>query len=239
MNLQTFTPATWQNPHNKLLDKWQLGDITREDLLEWAMWLDTFNENLPIEQSELIALIFDETDDFLFIKQAKNLLLSLCQQLNFALPSYDFADSRYGIAMTDNFYQRLLSFVDDKQLFYIANLDHGYDADNHYYALKKVIFEQNGKFDYQKQKTWFPHEVVSLGHWHCNKNFEIAYVLCNCLLARNILMDNNIFDDFSDFEIDDNLNFPLTDIIYHHIDYAKRLQFAHANLPSFYHWKNL
>lgn len=228
-----FQPIAWQTPHKKMLDKWQLGDISRDDLLDWAMWLDTLSKKSSSKQTELIGLICDETDDFLLIKQASILFNHLCEQYQLTKPNYTFADNRYGIDITENFYQQLLPMIDDNQLKYIAKIDYGNEFDEHYIALKKLIVEQNGKILYDKQQSWVPHEVLSLSHRYCDKSYEIAYVFANVILARNMLMHNNIFDDFSDFDIVPDLPQPLYDIIHYHIHYAKRLEWA-KSYSSFY-----
>lgn len=243
--MQNFQPHTWQTIHTKMLDKWQLGDITQDDLLEWALWLDSVAQDIPMtalrERDELIALIFDEEDEFLLIKKAKILLLAICEQLNLDKPRYDFADDNYGLTITEPYYQQLLPMITDEDLVYISKLDYGIDSDEHYKALKKTIYEQNGKINYEKQHTWFPHEVLSLGHWYCEDNFEIAYALCNCLLARNMLMNNNLFgnDDFEDFSIAKNLIEPLAPIVYYHINYASRLNFSIYHSSLYCSYKNL
>lgn len=231
--MNDFQPICWENPHEKMLDKWQLGDISRDDLLDWVMWLDTLSEQSSPEKTELIALICDENDDFLLIKQINSLLNNLCEYYQLNQPNYTFADNRYGIDITENFYQQLLPMLDDNQLKYIAKIDYGKDFDEHYVALKNLIVEQNGKILYDKNQSWIPYEVLSLSHFYCDKNYETAYVFANVILARNILMHNNIFDDFSEFEIVPDLPQPLHDIIHYHIHYAKRLEGA-KSYSSFY-----
>lgn len=100
-----FQPIAWQNPHKKMLDKWQLGDISRDDVLDWAMWLDTLSKKSSPKQTELIALICDENDNFLLIKQINILLNHLCEYYQLNQPNYTFVDNRYGIDITEKFYQ--------------------------------------------------------------------------------------------------------------------------------------
>lgn len=231
----SFELVTWQNPHDKFLDKWQLGDINRDDILDWAMWLDTLS--IKNDKPQLLtALLFDEDDDMLLIRQIKNLVHEMCENFNLPKPQYDFADSRYGIEITNPYFQKLLSMLNEEQLLFIAKLDYEHDVEKHLNALIQVVYEQAGIIDFDQQKFWHPHEVLSLGHYAPKQNFEIAYVLCNCILARTALAEYSLFDDFREFVFDDDLSPQLNEIINYHGWYAKRLQTAQHE--SSLYWVN-
>lgn len=51
--------------------------------------------------------------------------------------------------------------ITDEEMNFIAHLDYGCSKDEHFQALKKVIFEQKGICN--KDQSWYPAEVYELG----------------------------------------------------------------------------
>lgn len=72
----------------------------------------------------------------------------------------------------------------DDELRFIAGLDYGIDSDQHYVALRKVIFSQSCCFNEEQQ--WHPYEVVELGaHW-LQHGHEREFAICTLLVISAV-----------------------------------------------------
>lgn len=80
--------------------------------------------------------------------------------------------------------QEIVSFLQSitiAELGYISQADYGWKAEQHYAALKQIIFEQNCRVD--ESQSWYPGEVVNLCSHNPQAEFIRAYVMCLLLMA--------------------------------------------------------
>lgn len=87
----------------------------------------------------------------------------------------------------------LISTITESELLYIAGLDYGSDLEQHYKALRSVIFEQDGEF--REGQAWFPYEVVELGKNSPQPSHEREFVICTLLVINAV---KSRFDTWSD-----------------------------------------
>ncbi|MCZ8292785.1 MAG: hypothetical protein O9312_04645 [Hylemonella sp.] len=74
----------------------------------------------------------------------------------------------------------LLSTVKREELEFIATLDYGQSADEHFAALKSLVFERECNF--KDGEYWYPYEVIELGSNSVQPGREREFVIC-CLLV--------------------------------------------------------
>lgn len=80
--------------------------------------------------------------------------------------------------------QEIITFLQSitiAELGYISQADYGSRADQHYNALRQIIFEQNCRVD--ESQNWFPGEVVNLSSYNDQAELIRAYVMCLLLIA--------------------------------------------------------
>ncbi|MBK9586749.1 MAG: NAD(P)H-hydrate epimerase [Alphaproteobacteria bacterium] len=80
--------------------------------------------------------------------------------------------------------QEIVTFLQSitiAELGYISQADYGWKAEQHYEALKQIIFEQNCRVD--ESQNWYPGEVVNLCSCDSKTIFIRAYVMCLLLIS--------------------------------------------------------
>lgn len=76
---------------------------------------------------------------------------------------------------------KFLQSITIAELGYISQADYGWRAEQHYAALKQIIFEQNCRWD--EGQSWYPGEVVSLTSNVYEEEYGRAYVMCLLLIS--------------------------------------------------------
>ncbi len=89
---------------------------------------------------------------------------------------------------------KFLQSITIAELGYIAQADYGWKADQHYAALKQIIFEQNCRVD--ESQSLYPGEVVYLRSLVYEKEYARAYVMCLLLLVYSGSNYWLLHDDF-------------------------------------------
>ena len=83
--------------------------------------------------------------------------------------------------------QEIVSFLQSitvAELGYISQADHDWKADQHYDALKQVLFEQNCRGD--RSQNWYPGEVVELCSTTLRPHHVREYVISNLLVLYGV-----------------------------------------------------
>jgi len=75
--------------------------------------------------------------------------------------------------------------ITEDELRFIANLDYGCGKEEHFHALKKVVFEQNGICN--NTQFWYPAEVYELGSTSLQTGHEREFTICTLLVILNAL----------------------------------------------------
>ena len=87
----------------------------------------------------------------------------------------------------------LQSLTNDEREF-IAGLDYGNDAEQHRYALDKVI-ASSGIVDFESHGYWYPYEVIELGKKWLQEGHEREYAACLGIVLKNIETGNDQSND--------------------------------------------
>lgn len=88
----------------------------------------------------------------------------------------------------------LLTASED-ELWFIAGLDYGQDQEQHFFALKELIFKRHGSL--LSTNTWLPYEVIELGANSASIGHEREFVICSLLVIHNV---TNGFDTWTELE---------------------------------------
>src|ERR1700741_4297330 len=79
---------------------------------------------------------------------------------------------------------KTIASVTESELTFIASLDYGVRADEHFAALKRVIYEQGGLP--RADQYWFPYEVIELGAHHLEPSHEREFAICTFLVIAAV-----------------------------------------------------
>jgi hypothetical protein len=92
----------------------------------------------------------------------------------------------------------------EQELWFIAGLDYGQGQEEHFVALKELIFQRNGVF--LPSNTWYPYEVIELGANSAKTGREREFTICSLLVIHGITSG---FDTWTELEQKfSNGNFP-------------------------------
>ena len=91
---------------------------------------------------------------------------------------------------------QLIATITDDELEFIASADYGQDIDAHLAALRRVLFEQQGKF--AAGQSWHPYEVVELSAHSLKPGHEREFALCTLLVLHAVAEGS---DQHTDLEL--------------------------------------
>ena len=92
----------------------------------------------------------------------------------------------------------------EQELWFIAGLDYGQGQEEHFQALKELIFQRNGTF--LPTNSWFPYEVIELGANSAQIGHEREFAICSLLVIHGVTSG---FDTRTELEQKfSNANFP-------------------------------
>ncbi len=92
----------------------------------------------------------------------------------------------------------------EQELWYIAGLDYGQGQEEHFVALKELIFQRNGLF--LPSNGWYPYEVIELGANDAQVEHAREFVVCSLLVIHAVTSG---FDTWTELEQKfSNANFP-------------------------------
>lgn len=72
----------------------------------------------------------------------------------------------------------------EQELWFIAGLNYAQGQEEHFQALKELIFQRNGSF--LPTNTWFPYEVIELGANSAEVGHEREFVICSLLVIHGV-----------------------------------------------------
>ena len=92
----------------------------------------------------------------------------------------------------------------EQELWLIAGLDYGQGQEEHFQALKELIFERKGTF--LPTNSWFPYVVIELGANSAQIGHEREFAICSLLVIHGVTSG---FDTWTELEQKfSNANFP-------------------------------
>jgi hypothetical protein len=83
----------------------------------------------------------------------------------------------------------------EQELWFIAGLDYGQSQEEHFQALKELIFQRNGTF--LPTNSWFPYEVIELGANTAQVGHEREFAICSLLVIHGVVSG---FDTWTELE---------------------------------------
>lgn len=169
--------------YGQILDKFLFGDVTRKDFRMFAETELHFNPDLK-SAVFLIKLAKDKKSSWVSLESAFQRLIA---EMNQELPSINRFD--YIRQLHAEEYNQLINSISETEIDYICHADRGMDIERHKVELKKVIFEQNGLIT--DKQYWFPYETIELASYVLDKGHEREFAICNCIVAKNVLWDND------------------------------------------------